>query len=452
MKRLRRPKPSWRTALPLAALVLIAGMARAEDAPVVEEILEILRSRGQIDEQQYHELRERARTEAESRGRASDRDFRVYWKDGLRMETGDGDFELRIGGRAQLDAAVIAPSQAVEDLFGDGDPQTGVRFRRARIYLRGVLYRDFDFKFQYDFEGGEVGFKDVYVGASHVPILQRIQIGHFKEPFSLEQLTSSNDIVFMERSLMSPFEEGRNVGIAAFLHTADKRLTLAAGGFREVDRFGDGFGANSDYDLTARVTFLPWFSEEEGELLHLGLSYQHRFRHGSEDRFRQRPEASLGRRLVDTGAFQTNDADLLNPELALVAGPFAFQAEYAQSFFDTPDGGDPRFFGWYAQASYFLTGEHLPYKAKAGKFERLHPRRDFGWRPGSGWGAWQVGARLSQLNLASGGIDGGRLTDLTLGLNWYLNPNMRVMLNYVYGDRSPIGSENVWQTRFQIAF
>ena len=142
----------------------------------------------------------------------------------------------------------------------------------------------------------------------------------------------------------------------------------------------------------------------------------------------------------------------LNPELALVLGPLSLQAEYLQTLAKTPEVSDPEFFGWYVEASYFLTGESRPYDTRKGVFGRIQPKRDFNWGEGSGWGAWQVGARWSQLNLNSGGIGGGRLQDLTLGLNWYLNPVMRVMFNYVYGDRSsPSGSENVYQMRFQIA-
>ena len=78
---------------------------------------------------------------------------------------------------------------------------SGALFRRARIQLSGTVYKYFDFKWEYDFAGGEPKFKDVYLGATSVPYLQRIQVGHFKEPFSLEELTSDNDTTFMERGL-----------------------------------------------------------------------------------------------------------------------------------------------------------------------------------------------------------------------------------------------------------
>ena len=200
------------------------------------------------------------------------------------------------------------------------------------------------------------------------------------------------------------------------------------------------------------MTGLPWYEEDGRYLLHLGLSYAHNFANNAEVRFRQRPSTSLGVRLVDTGDFLTNDVNFINPELALVVGPFSFQTEYLQTLVNQADLDDPAFFGFYTEASYFLTGEYRPYNNTKGAFTRVKPLRNFGFGEGSGWGAFQVGARYSALNLSSGGVRGGRLQDVTLGLNWYLNPVSRIMFNYVYGYRNPAGSENVYQMRFQLAF
>lgn len=378
---------------------------------------------------------------------------RVYWKNGVRFETEDKDFKFRVGGGMQLDAGMIGSSREIQDEFAVDSFESDAHFRRARIYLEGTFYKNFDFKFQYDFADGATGFKDVYIAVKRVPWLQRIQVGHFKEPFSLERLTSSNNITFMERSLQSPFEPARNTGIGIFTKFFKRRMTVAAGAFRIVDDLGDGFGSGSPYSLAARVTGLPWFEENGKHLLHLGLSYAFDFHNGDEVRFRQRPSTSFGPRLVSTGKFLTNDITLVNPEVAIVVGPFSMQAEYLQTFLNQQYIDDPMFFGWYVEASYFLTGEHRPYNKTKAAFRRLSPKRNFGWGEGSGWGAFQVGARISQLNLNSGDISGGRLQDLTLGLNWYLNPVMRVMVNYGYGDRSsPSGSENVYQMRVQFAF
>jgi phosphate-selective porin OprO/OprP len=92
---------------------------------------------------------------------------------------------------------------------------------------------------------------------------------------------------------------------------------------------------------------------------------------------------------------------------------------------------DPDFSGFYGYFSYFLTGENRKYKRENGVFSRVKPNKNFRWGRGKGKGAIELAARYSELDLSDEGIDGGRLQDLTLGVNWYLNPNTRVMLNYV---------------------
>ena len=380
-------------------------------------------------------------------------DFRVYWKNGVRFRSNSKNFRFRIGGSMQLDAGILTPSKALQQEFDIDSLQNNVRFRRARLKVEGTLYKIFDFKFQYGFVDGKDGFRDMYVAVKKVPLLQRIQVGQFKEPFSLERMTSSNNVTFMERSLQSRLEPRRNPGIAAFMHFFDKRMTEAAGAFRIVDDLGDTFDSGSSYSLAARVTGLPWYDKKGEQFLHLGLSYAFDFHNGDEIRVRQRPSTQFGPRLVDTGKFITNDITYLDPEIALVLGPLSFQAEYLHAFLNQQYIGDPQFSGWYVETSYFLTGEHRPYNRKKAKFKRLKPINDFGWGDGSGWGAFQVAARFSQLDLNSGDIEGGRMEDVTLGLNWYLNPAVRVMFNYVYGDRiDEPGTENVYQMRFQTAF
>jgi phosphate-selective porin OprO/OprP len=98
---------------------------------------------------------------------------------------------------------------------------------------------------------------------------------------------------------------------------------------------------------------------------------------------------------------------------------------------------DPTFSGWYVESSYFLTGEHRPYRRQLGTFDRVIPFEDF-FRVDTnrgvctGLGAWQVAARLSHLDLDDATVAGGTLTDATLGVNWYLNPFTRLQFNYIH--------------------
>ncbi len=373
--------------------------------------------------------------------------MRTYWQDGLRLDSNDGSFKLKIGGRIQHDWAFFDADGRIEDRVGELDD--GTEFRRARLYLSGTIYDNTEFKLQFDFADGDSDFKDVYLGLRNVPVVGSVRVGHFKEPFSLEELTSSNYITFMERSLVTTFAPARNTGIMLRNHMLDKRMTWAAGFFRDTDDFGEGSGGRN-YNVTARLTGLPWYEDKGEKLLHLGVAYTHKNFEDDMVRFRARPEAHLSHRFVDTGDFSADFADIIGVEAASVLGPFSVQGEFVQAFLESRVNGDPAFWAASLQASYFLTGEHRPYKRETASFSRVKPLRNYG--EDGGWGAWEVGARYSYLDLNDAGIDGGRLRDFTLGLNWYLNPNIRMMWNYILADAADRGDANIFQWRFQLSF
>jgi phosphate-selective porin OprO/OprP len=133
--------------------------------------------------------------------------------------------------------------------------------------------------------------------------------------------------------------------------------------------------------------------------------------------------------------------DLFNLELATILGSFSAQAEFTGSYVHRPGSGsgvarggrDPFFFGGYGFVSYFLTGERRNYELGKGRFGRVSPLANFNPARGD-WGAWEVAARFSYLDLTDRDIRGGEQWDVTAGLNWYLFPNLRFMLNYVHFD------------------
>ena len=113
----------------------------------------------------------------------------------------------------------------------------------------------------------------------------------------------------------------------------------------------------------------------------------------------------------------------------------------------------PIFSGFYVYGSYFLTGENRRYNTKSGSFDMVKPKKNFKW--GESLGAIELAARYSALDLADEDISGGRLQDTTVGVNWYLNPNMRIMLNYVHSEadvRGVDGSADLVGMRFNIFF
>ena len=155
---------------------------------------------------------------------------------------------------------------------------------------------------------------------------------------------------------------------------------------------------------------------------------------------------------ASTGELAGDHVLWLNSELAAVLGPVTFQAEYLVSNLHNaspilggvvqPAVGTAQYHGGYMQVMYYLTDDHDHYDKLAGIFARVTPRenaicmRDDQGCVRRGRGAWQIGVRYNYLDLNDSGIDGGILHNVTAGLNWFLNPNMKVQFNYFATDRN----------------
>jgi phosphate-selective porin OprO/OprP len=341
-----------------------------------------------------------------------------------------------------------------------GDIPNGGAFRRARLGAFGD-YGPSEYRVEMDFAlSGRPTFLDVYAGINDLPGAGRVRVGHFFEPFSLERLTANRFTIFMERSLLDQaFVPARNSGIMANNTWLGEYGTWGLGLFRsDSDAFGDDVGDNFERAVTGRVTVLPYYGCEGRHYVHLGGAYSIRGTDDGVARFRAQPEARLGAAtpnvpfFVDTGDIPADFFQLGGIEMAWVNGPLSLQGEYALTSVDADNGTSPRFDGWYVLASYFLTGEHRPYRKDAGAFDRVVPYRDFVRYRGAaeegclcvGPGAWEIAARVSQVELNDEPIVGGRETNLTVGLNWYLSPYLRYTTNYVHAfvhDSAGIDSE-----------
>jgi phosphate-selective porin OprO/OprP len=273
-------------------------------------------------------------------------------------------------------------------------------------------------------------------------------MGHFKEPFSLDELTSSKYITFMERALPNAFAPSRNTGFMLHKVTADERMTTAIGVFRDTDNYGED-ADDGGYNITGRVTALPIYENKGANLLHIGTAYSHRKPDDSYS-FAASPEAHLADDFVDTGSIAGDCVELWGLEAAWVNGPFSLQSEYIIANAGRFTGSDVHFDGYYVQASYFLTGEHRNYKTSEAAFSRIKPKENYNAADGSG--AWEVKARYSGLDLSDSDITGGELNNISAGLNWYLNPNTKIMWDYVHADKDDVGQADMLMMRLQFDF
>jgi phosphate-selective porin OprO/OprP len=376
--------------------------------------------------------------------------FKTYYKDGLRLETEDKKFSLRVGGRVQADFAWMEEESNVKKNFGG--LMSPAEFRRLRIYTLGTIYEDCVYKLQVDFASGTVGLRDAYVGVQNVPYLGLVRVGQFTEPFSLEDMTSSNHITFLERSLPYALSVHRNTGIGFNSNPFDGRVTFSAAAFYNAD--DQGVPITNAGNAAVRLTGLPWYEDGGKRLLHLGVAYCYRSPTVDKSNFSysSEPDIHLAPDFVNTGNFPGRFANLLGLEAALVNGPFSMQGEFMQSFVDMKNASSPGYFeGFYATASYFLTGEHRNYNKFFANFSGTEIPDYFSMKNRT-FGALEIAVRYSYLDFNSKGVYGGVMSDITVGLNWYLNNNIKVMFNYVHAHPNGVGDADIIAARCQAAF
>ncbi len=385
--------------------------------------------------------------------------FKVKWDNGFKVESYDKNFKLKFGGRIMLDHAYFFQDEGLDNAFGELESNDGTEFRRARLFVSGVLYRNVEFKLQVDFAGGKSRLKDAYIGVKNIPVIGRIRVGHIKEPLRFDALTSSKYITFTERAIPADLANERNNGILLMNDFFDDKLSIQTGIFRNADEYGNDKIADKDIAVTSRISTLAINNPEKEQLLHFGFSYSYRKPDKEIYRISVRPKSHLTKKYISTGQIpDVSTVNIINFETAYSKGPLTLQGEYLGSSVkqDSRDHSNTyNFNNYYGQVSYFITGEHRPFKNSYATFSRVKPKNIL-MNGDKGAGAWEVALRYTHTSLNSKDIQGGEQSDITLGTNWYLNSATRVMFNYVWTDISKpetgSGKLNIFEVRFQIDF
>jgi len=376
--------------------------------------------------------------------------FTTKWDNGFKIENADKSIKMKFGGRIMYDFGFFSLNDEAETNGYTLASENGNEFRRARLFTSGTIYKNVDFKLQLDFTGGEVTLKDAFITLKKLPVVGNLRVGHFKEPFRLEALTSSKYITFMERALPISMIPERNSGFMFFNENANKRMSWQVGLFRGADKAtSDSPEANGDYAITSRLAGVV--VKNDNTLLHLGVS--HSYRKPQEDKsygYSVRPEVHISDKYIKTSVSGVESINLFNFETALVANSFSVQGEYSTANVNSTVQ-DETFNSYYMQASYFLTGEKRKYKNSVVGFDRVKPINNFG---DNGMGALEVALRYSAID----GMENDKMSNISAGVNWHLNPATRVMANYVISNIenntqfSGNGQFNAFQMRFQIDF
>lgn len=380
----------------------------------------------------------------------SENKYHFGWNNGFTLQREDQKMMLKFGGRIFIDHAYFFQSESLDNNRGLLQSKSGTEIRNARMFFSGSVYGNIDFKLQVDFAGEEVTIKDAYVGIREIPALGTLMIGYFHEPFRLNSLTSGKYGTFMERAPNSDFIQSRNNGIMALNTFVDQRLAVQVAAFRNANNDSYDAFANEGYALTGRATFLPYRDLQKNRLLHLGGAFSLRKSDSRIFQLSVDPPSHLAESyLVTEEIADIRHISLFNFETAYVHGPFSFQGEYLLAELNTQNKNF-NLSSFYGELGYFLTGEHKNYRSSYDGFGRITPKANFG--ADGGLGAWEVAVRYSETDLSPLLDWGGIQRDWVVGVNWYLNPVTRMLINFSRTEFRNLGYLNTVQGRIQIDF
>lgn len=344
------------------------------------------------------------------------------WKGAPEFKSASG-WSFKPRGRMQIDGGYLA---APASRAGDQADGRGFTSRVRRVYLgtQGTIPGGFSYRAEADFAGNAVNWTDLYLAYERGPLTLTVGQHH---PFSsLEQTQSDLFLSFNERAaFIGAFNLERRVGVSAGYKAGD--VTVSAGVF--TDDLGSlGNDGNKAVSIDGRIIWAPEFGPTR---LHLAGSAHHR-RLGDAltqqgTRYRQRPYiGTTDVRFVDTGLLRVARETHYGAEFALNRARVHLAGEAAWLRADRPGAADPTFFGGYAEAGFFLTGDTRTYKN--GTFDRIVPARPLGE---GGFGALEMNLRYDRLDLTDAGVLGGTQDGFGAGLVWVPVSYVRFMLNYM---------------------
>jgi len=338
------------------------------------------------------------------------------------------------------------------------DFSDGFYVRRVRFGVEGTIARDFNYRLLLELGGagteGPTRINDAWIAyTGFAPFT--FQLGAFSPPANMDDGTTPEDLPFIERASSSE--------LSRTLAGADGRIGFAvkANGARWMSSLALTTRTVNDaevFDVQAAAVGRAGFLVATGNdyNVHVGASGSYVFSPADQGqgtvplhplRFRDRPEIRVDSvRLIDTGSIDADSASVYGLEFGANWKSFYLQGEHFWYDISRPASAnlpDPEFTGYYVQGSWMLTGESRRYNATTGSFQNPRPLVPFS--PNGGWGAWELAARYSRMNLnfeegpagsaaLPGSVRGGDQQVWTLGVNWFPNPNVKVMLNYLLID------------------
>ena len=266
------------------------------------------------------------------------------------METKDKAFRYHVGGLLHAEAGWWnADEEVMFGAGGVGPLNDGAIFRRARLHILGEMYETVVWTLEIGFENRLPQFFNAYVELADLPCLGSVRVGHFREPFGMDALTSYNNLTFLEHGLVQePFVPFFNLGLMVYDDYLHEKATYAVGIFRSnSDNFNAADFGDGNYACTGRLTFNPWY-QEGAYALHLAASSSYRvlprinefglpvpFGGTRGAVFFTRPEERVNAPpFINTGPLVADQEVLVGAELGLSVGSFLLQGEWMAAFLD----------------------------------------------------------------------------------------------------------------------
>jgi phosphate-selective porin OprO/OprP len=415
------------------------------------------------------------------------------------LASADGRFTANIRANIMFDAGKYFQKDHLAAAVTNRDLNDGTNFRRARFGADGKIFKDFDYSVIMEFGGsGAENAGSLYEAYVQYTALKpwKIRVGAFEPNIGLAAAVSTGQMPLLERP--GPAEVARNVaagdsrsavqvfgngtwgegdsGIATRWFASAAFTGNTIGTINSSNTVNTAAGntvvvgtlqpSDEQTAIIGRFAIAP-FSSTDWQA-HFGVNAQYVMQpnntviNGTSTygiQLRDRPELRLdGTRLVDTGAIDSRHATVIGGEAGLTFQNFLIESEYFQYSLDRRNTGvaqpsSPDFSGWYVQAAWVLSGEARPYNPAEGRFDGPKPNYNFNAAAGT-WGAWEIAARYSDLDLNYHDpglgkaslvetVRGGEQKVAVIGLNWYLNSDIRFMLDYSQVDVSRYNAAGV---------
>jgi phosphate-selective porin OprO/OprP len=295
--------------------------------------------------------------------------------------------------------------------------------RASRLLLRGTIGRDtgITYLLAAEYKGWD-GDADKDWSVTDVSLSMpiggpqtKLTVGKTKETHSMEMVGDAANLAFQER-VLSPFFVSRAVGARVNHVTTDRMSTFAIGIYND-SWAGSSSTPNDGTDVTARATHLLSYGDGGRDFMHVAASLRYAGADGGKLRYRGRPESNVLDYYVDTGSFAADHALHLGLEGYWQRGPFGVVGEYVNARVSAPESGDPVFSGGYLGVTWVTGGDNRPYDQTVAYARRV--------RPTGPYGALELVARVSRVDLDDGPVRGGQFTKTYLGANWWATNRWR---------------------------